>query len=286
MKITFKYFFWLLLASSCSSENMTYDDPLFYRTEGSGTLDVLFLHGMLGSNHAWDGIVPSLSKKKRLVLVDLLGFGDSPKPKTDYTVRQHIFKIEQVLKTVNSTPQIIVAHSMGTFLALNYAIAHPNQVKKLVLINAPMLASEESLKAAIAESSSRFVVAITFNPTWGKLFCHLHELVPSFSYPFIRLTEPELPKAVAWAAGQHTYASYNGSLTHILLNQNFYELLAKVSDIPILVLASDKDEYTKDDALEKLPQHKNIKLARLPGKHNNLITDPELITKEINSFLE
>lgn len=44
---------------------MTYEDPLFYRTSDSGTLDILFLHGLLGSSHAWNGIVPSLLKKKR-----------------------------------------------------------------------------------------------------------------------------------------------------------------------------------------------------------------------------
>ncbi len=286
MKSMFKYGFWLFLASACGKINMNYAAPLFYRTEGAGAKDILLLHGLLASNSAWDGITPTLAKQNKLVLVDLLGFGDSPKPKTDYTVQQHLFKIEEALKSESSTPEIIVAHSMGTFLALNYAIAHPQQIKKLVLINAPMVTSKERLQAAIAESSSKFMVAMTFNETWGKLVCHVHELFPSISYPFLRLAEPELPKAMARAAGQHTYASYHGSLTHVLMNQNFYQLLSKVNDISVLILASDKDEYTKDSALEKLPQHKNIKLVRLPGGHNNLITDPDVVTKEISAFLE
>lgn len=262
------------------------DDVLFYKTLGDGETNIVFLHGLLGSHRYWDGVVSKLSSHHRLVLIDLYGFGNSQKPKTDYSVDQHVDKIEKTLSgAVGKKSAVIVGHSMGAFLALNYAIAYPERVQKLVLINAPMITTEEALKNAIAESSSQIMVTMTFSKTWGKLACRMHELLPRFSYPIIRLFEPNLPAPVARAAGQHTWESYSGSFKNVLLDQNFYELLAKVPNIPILILASNRDEYTKDEALKKLPQRKNLKLITIDGNHNVLLHDPERISSEISRFL-
>lgn len=261
---------------------------LFYKIEGTGNPPIVMLHGMLGSHRYWDGVVPKLSVKHELILIDLLGFGDSPKPdKLDYSVDQHISKIEDVLKKSQKekSRSVIVGHSMGTFLALNFAIAHPEQVEKLILINAPMKTDEESLKKAIADSSSKLMVTMTFSKTWGKLVCKIHEIIPSFSYPLIRIFEPDLPPAVARAAGQHTYDAYVGSFENILLKQNFYELLAKVSNIPVLIIASNQDEHATEQALNRLPQRDTIKLVRIDGNHNVLLKDPDRISDEILKFM-
>ncbi len=246
------------------------------------------LHGMLGSHRYWDGVVPSLSKRHQLVLLDLLGFGESPKPDIEYLVQQHLLQIENVIKRSSADEErlVFVGHSMGAFLALNYAILHPEQVSKLILINAPMKTDEASLIKAIAESSSQLMVTMTFSKTWGKLVCKIHEFIPFITYPLIRLFEPSLPPAVAKAAGQHTYESYSRTFENILLKQDFYSLLAKVPDIPVLIIASSRDEYTNDRALESLPQRSNLKLVLVQGNHNVLLKDPDLISEEILKFIE
>ncbi len=280
-----------LIAFSCSNkkEKSKYiNQPLTYKVQGVGLPAIVMLHGMLGSHRYWDGVIPQLDKHHKLILIDLLGFGESPKPEIEYSVEQHLAKIEEVV--VQAHPEkdrlVIVGHSMGTFLALNYAIAHPDRIKKLILINAPMKTDEESLKKAIGESSSQLMVTMTFSKTWGKLVCKVHELMPFISYPLLRVFEPDLPSAVAEAAGQHTYASYSGSFENILLKQNFYELLAKVSDVPVLIISSKRDEYKKDSALEVLPQRKTIKLVRIDGNHNVLLKSPDRISKEMLEFVE
>ncbi len=264
------------------------ESELFYKIEGTGNPAIIMLHGMLGSHRYWDGVVPNLQVNHELILIDLLGFGDSPKPDVDYSVEQHVSKIEDVIKKAkkDNSHSVVVGHSMGTFLALNFAIAYPEQVEKLILINAPMKTDEESLKKAIGEASSQLMVTMTFSKTWGKLVCKLHELIPSASYPLIRILEPDLPPAVAKAAGQHNYNSYSGSFENILLKQNFYELLAKIPNIPVLILASNRDEYTKEKALERLPQRDTVKLVVINGNHNVLLKDPDRIADEILKFIE
>ncbi len=265
---------------------------LFYRVEGKGLPRILMIHGMLGSHHYWDGVVAILGDHHQMTSIDLLGFGESPKPDIEYTVDQHLREIKKVTTAVeeaqNSAEEVrwvLVGHSMGSFLALNYAIAHPEKIQKLVLINPPMKTDEESLKKAIAESSSHLMVTMTFDKTWGQLVCRIHELIPSISYPLIRMFEPELPPAVARAAGQHTYASYSGSFENILLKQNFYELLEKVKKIPVLIIASDRDEYTKEQALDRLPQRDTVTLVKVDGTHNVLLNHPDVISSEILKFI-
>ena len=274
----------------CNSTGMpevSTDGILFYELKGQGK-NIVFLHGILGSHSYWEKVVPELSQTYQLVLIDLLGFGNSPKPKISYTVNEHIEKINHTITAAIGAHQKvqIVGHSMGAILALNYAIAYPDQVSRLILINPPMVTDENDLKQAMEDSSSKMMVTMTFSKIWGKLVCKIHELAPAISYPLIRLLEPELPPAVARAAGQHTWESYSGSFQHVLLDQDFYALIAKIPSVPTLIIASEHDEFTKTSALNKLPKRDNLKSVLLPGTHNVLLTDPLKISKEIKAFIQ
>ncbi|KAG8374529.1 hypothetical protein BUALT_Bualt10G0004400 [Buddleja alternifolia] len=106
--------------------------------------DVLFIHGFISSSAFWtETLYPNFSKsaksKYRLLAVDLLGFGRSPKP-TDslYTVREHLEMIERsVLEPYKVKSFHIVAHSLGCILALALAVKHPGSVKSLTLLAPP-----------------------------------------------------------------------------------------------------------------------------------------------------
>ena len=111
-----------------------------YGNENGKTL--LFLHGFGESQKTWRFLVPQLAKKYHLVLVDLKGFGESPKIKDDaYSVYDHAkivakFMEQKGLKNVN-----IVAHSLGGGVALvlglmqRDALLASKTIESLVLIN-------------------------------------------------------------------------------------------------------------------------------------------------------
>ncbi|KAL0329457.1 UNVERIFIED_CONTAM: putative lysophospholipase BODYGUARD 3 [Sesamum radiatum] len=97
-----------------------------------------------GSYHPQhSGLYPNFSKsaksKYRLLAVDLLGFGRSPKPADSlYTLREHLEMIERsVLETYNVKSFHIVAHSLGCILALALAVKHPGSIKSLTLLAPP-----------------------------------------------------------------------------------------------------------------------------------------------------
>ena len=259
---------------------------LFYKSVGSGSPSIVFLHGMLGSHSNWDKVIPDFSEQHQLITLDLLGFGNSPKPSIDYTVDDHVKFISQTLSQAKISEKFfIVGHSMGAILALDFAIRNPNQILGLVLISPPMKTSEKELLESIEASSSKVIVAMTSNETFGKWICHLHELIPSISYPLIRILEPDLPSSAAKAAGQHTWMSYHGSLRNVLMGQDFSSLMAKVKNVPILIMAAVNDKYTDAKTVAELPVQSNVRVISIDGGHNAILKNADQINDRIRRFI-
>lgn len=111
---------------------------------GPAEEDVLFIHGFISSTSFWtETLFPNFTaatrRRYRLIAVDLLGFGRSPKPADSlYTLREHVDMIEKsVLEPYNMRSFHIVAHSLGSILALAIAVKYPGAVKSLTLLAPP-----------------------------------------------------------------------------------------------------------------------------------------------------
>jgi pimeloyl-ACP methyl ester carboxylesterase len=107
---------------------------LHYQEKGNGTPLVL-LHGYTSSTYSWKDVFEPLSKKFRVVAVDLKGFGFSAKPDGDYTRRAQAVLIAHLLEKLNIEKAWLCASSMGGEVALNVAVANPQHVAGLILID-------------------------------------------------------------------------------------------------------------------------------------------------------
>ncbi|KAF6136239.1 hypothetical protein GIB67_001648 [Kingdonia uniflora] len=122
-------------------------ETLFVHAEGpKGKVreDVLFIHGFISSSAFWtETLFPNFSavtkSSYRLIAVDLLGFGRSPKPADSlYTLREHLEMVERsVIDPFKIKSFHIVAHSLGCILALAIAVKYPGSVKSITLISPP-----------------------------------------------------------------------------------------------------------------------------------------------------
>ncbi|XP_068650194.1 probable lysophospholipase BODYGUARD 3 [Aristolochia californica] len=132
---------------TCTSWSSSGKETLYVRAEGAkdkAEENVLFIHGFISSSAFWtETLFPNFSEgtksRYRLFAIDLLGFGRSPKP-TDslYTLREHIDMIERsVLEPYKLKSFHIVAHSLGSILALALAVKYPGAVKSLTLLAPP-----------------------------------------------------------------------------------------------------------------------------------------------------
>ena len=100
---------------------------------------IIFLHGITGSRRYWEKRVVHLARRNRLVIPDLLGFGLSPKPPVDYTVPTFRQSVRCLLEDegMAGRPHVLVGHSLGALIAVDYAVEHSADVQALVLINMP-----------------------------------------------------------------------------------------------------------------------------------------------------
>lgn len=104
-----------------------------YLDEGSGEA-VLLLHGIAGSSRTWRSVIRPLSRTYRVIAPDLLGHGDSTKPRTDYSLGALSVLVRDVLDELGITRATIVGHSLGGGIAMQFVYQHPEYVHRLVLI--------------------------------------------------------------------------------------------------------------------------------------------------------
>ncbi|KAG8079276.1 hypothetical protein GUJ93_ZPchr0007g5888 [Zizania palustris] len=103
--------------------------------------DAIFIHGFLSSSSFWAEAVFAEASilNCRMFAVDLLGFGESPKPANCmYRLKDHVDMIERsLIDTLNLTSFHLVSHSMGCIIALALAAKHPALVRSITLVAPP-----------------------------------------------------------------------------------------------------------------------------------------------------
>lgn len=105
-----------------------------YSDSGKGTAVVL-LHGFLENKTMWDVYVTELSKRNRIITIDLLGHGKTESLGYVQTMEENADVIHEVLSKLRIRKAILVGHSMGGYVALAFAELYPENMKGLVLLN-------------------------------------------------------------------------------------------------------------------------------------------------------
>ena len=113
------------------------DMRVHFRDEGSGDRVLLLLHGIGASLHTWDGWIQPLEYDHRILRVDLPGFGlTGPNPNGDYSIQAYIDFLDRFLDKLDVQSIDIAGNSLGGQIAWNYALARPERVRRLVMIDA------------------------------------------------------------------------------------------------------------------------------------------------------
>ncbi|WP_281238549.1 alpha/beta fold hydrolase [Flavobacterium praedii] len=105
-----------------------------YSDSGKGTTVVL-LHGFLENKTMWDAYVTELSKRNRIITIDLLGHGKTESLGYIQTMEENADVVHEVLSKLRIRKAILVGHSMGGYVALAFAELYPENMKGLVLLN-------------------------------------------------------------------------------------------------------------------------------------------------------
>lgn len=122
-------------------------------TRGTGS-PVVFLHGFPTSGHLWSDVVPLIPPGHRLVVIDLLGYGRSDRPRRHAVdVRAHAERTVELLDELRIQRACIVGHGLGGGIAQSIAVRHPHRVSHLCLVDSVAFDRWPSLQARIARTS-------------------------------------------------------------------------------------------------------------------------------------
>ena len=132
---------------------------IHYEVSGSGP-PVLLTHGFGETLRVWDGQVGALAPVCRLVTWDLRGHGATVTPDTDeaYSREAALADMAAVLDAAGAPQAIVGGSSLGGYLSLSFALAHPERVRALLLFNTGPGYRDESARAdwnAFAERLAR-----------------------------------------------------------------------------------------------------------------------------------
>ncbi len=111
---------------------------------GKGPVVVL-VHGVAGSRHTWDAVIPQLAERFRVVAPDLPGHGESEKPRGDYSLGAYATALRDLLDLLGHQRATVVGHSLGGGVAMQFAYQFPDRCERLVLVASGGLGREVTL---------------------------------------------------------------------------------------------------------------------------------------------
>ena len=112
-----------------------------FRLTGSGPLIVL-VHGITGSSAQWIPVMDVLRDRYTLFAPDLLGHGESAKPRGDYSLGAYASGIRDLLIGLDAERATVVGHSLGGGIAMQLAYQYPERCGRLVLMSSGGIAQE------------------------------------------------------------------------------------------------------------------------------------------------
>jgi pimeloyl-ACP methyl ester carboxylesterase len=113
-----------------------------YSTAGDGEQVVLLIHGIVGCAAQWDQVVPLLAERYTVVAPDLLGHGQSAKPRGDYSLGAYAASVRDLLVTLGHRRATVVGHSLGGGVAMQFAYEYPPFAERMVLVSSGGLGRE------------------------------------------------------------------------------------------------------------------------------------------------
>ena len=110
-------------------------NSFYYRDWGGSGQAVVLLHGLASNCRIWDLVAPILSGQFRTLALDQRGHGRSFKPDSGYDFATVVSDLDGFMSAVGSQNPVLVGHSWGGDVALEYAVANPGKVIGLCFVD-------------------------------------------------------------------------------------------------------------------------------------------------------
>nr|MCH9720525.1 alpha/beta hydrolase [Actinomycetes bacterium] len=120
-----------------------------YRIAGSGPA-LLLIHGIGDNSTAWEPVHAHLARRFTVIAPDMLGHGQSDKPRADYSVAAYANGMRDLLSVLDIESVTVVGHSLGGGVAMQFAYQFPQLVNRLILVGAGGVTKDVNIALRLA----------------------------------------------------------------------------------------------------------------------------------------
>lgn len=241
---------WAQLPRDCMSEPVFEGRVCYHEANGAAAQTVVLVHGIGGSADDWAAQIPLLARRYHVLAVDLPGFGQSDGGAKHYAPESYAAVLRHIIGLRARTPVLLVGHSLGGAVALNYAALYPDTVRRLVVADVAGVLHRLAYNKFLVGS---WLHGRSAEPRWSS------ELLQSFAGKFLEGME-FLPfdseDMLDSPFGDGTGAERRIAAM-ALLDADFSPLVPQVS-VPVLILWGSEDHTaplrTAEVLLRRLPR--------------------------------
>lgn len=108
---------------------------IHYQSYGKGSEALVLIHGWTCNLDNWRDQIPELSKRSRVIAIDLPGHGQSDKPQLRYTMDLFARAVDAVMRDAGVKRAVLVGHSMGTPVARQFYRKYPKKTLAIVIVD-------------------------------------------------------------------------------------------------------------------------------------------------------
>jgi pimeloyl-ACP methyl ester carboxylesterase len=256
-------------------------DRVAYRDEGRGEV-VLLIHGMGGSSNTWSGVIPLLAENYRVIAPDLLGHGQSDKPRGDYSVGAFAVLLRDLLDELGITRVTVVGHSLGGGIAMQFAHQHRQYCDRIVLISSGGFGDDVGrVLRLLSLPGSEFVLPMIASRPAVAAGNALRALVGSADRFKARPALSNRDNRRAFLRTLRSVVDVRGQSVSALNRLCFSE------DLPALIISGDQDRVIPvEHARAAHATMPNSRLHVLAGVHHHPPTEvPDEVADLIGQFL-
>ena len=248
---------------------------IHYRSQGSGSAVVL-LHGFLENLNMWHDIKKEISKKNRLISIDLLGHGKTDNLGYIHTMEEQAKMVKFVLNYLKLRKYILIGHSMGGYISLAFANLYPKNLKGICLMNSSALADSEDKK----ENRDRAVKAVKYK---SEIFVRL--AIPNL---FSEDNRNKFTDEIERITNEALHLSTQGivaALEGMKIRRN-YEYLYRTLTIPIQMIIGRKDPALEYESLISQTKNTNVFVVEFPDGHMSHFENKRELIQTLKLFIK
>ncbi len=219
---------------------------------------IILLHGLASSSQNWRNLIPLLKPHYRCITIDLIGFGESPKPQWyDYTLEDHVHNVHAAIKNLDLEDSfILVGHSLGSLIATRYARIHQQHVNRLILLSPPVYMPLDLIdKRSARQRTSLYLRAYRFLRTHKRV-------TPENVLKMVKI----LPITKMLVLNRATWVPFIRSLEQCIENQTIIEDIAIVH-APVDIFYGRFDEVIVPYNIKQLAHFRDVHLHPLSVDH-------------------